>query len=242
MRRVGSLGLRAVGMVVGVAAIAAGAAVPARAQFLTDLVLNRYTTGNVFIAEGWNTRGADGVSNLYLRDTGGTFLNSGNAAAVQPNIDLSAPGVYTFNYAGDIVGGQSGATVFGLNLFFNGNAATPAISARVTEGGGFVANGLTSALPNFGTVAGANTLSFSANNVIVTLTGLTVQSTTSTTNLVQSFDNTSGGILDTVGTIQITVTPAVTAAPEPGSVALLGLVGMALTGTAFARRRRASRA
>ncbi|MFT3685776.1 MAG: hypothetical protein QM783_12775 [Phycisphaerales bacterium] len=71
-----------------------------QAQTLTDLVLYRTTPTGASIGEGWNTRSTDAIYNLYLRDAGG-FINTGNSATTNISIDLSTPGVYTFEYFGD---------------------------------------------------------------------------------------------------------------------------------------------
>ena len=115
----------------------------------------------------YNTHGGDGAWNVYVTapnsGPNGAFLNSGNAAGASLNVDISAPGTYTFYFYGQ---GTTLATA-GLNLFFNGALpqSAPGISAfGAVNGTSFSANGASSTLPlsyNGGTFPGANSLALS---------------------------------------------------------------------------------
>jgi hypothetical protein len=214
------------------------AATSAQAQTLTDIVLFRADANGSTISEGWNTRGGDFISNLYLT-SGGNFINSGNETGVPVALDLSVPGSYTFGFFGENVNSNT-APPLSLNLFFNGNAATPSISARGVNGGGFFPNSSAStSLPNFGIVPGANTLSFSNNGRQITLSAFTYQTATGT-DQVSSFTNTPNGLGDTIGSFTLTVTSiAPSAAPEPSTFALLAFGSIA--GVVAARRRKMGR-
>lgn len=195
-------------------------------QTLTDVVLYRTTPAGASIGEGWNTRGGDTIFNLYLRDAGG-FVNTGNTATTSIAIDLSAPGVYTFDYYGDTGAGVTSATFLGLNLFFNGNAATPLISVLGSQGGSFAATSAAGTpTPTFSGTVGSGTLSAVFGSTTVTVTNFTVITTQSNVDLVQPFSSAAGGANDTHGVLQITVTPA------PGVAGLFGPAAL------FAIRRR----
>jgi hypothetical protein len=201
-------------LVVAVGGVVAGQSV-VLAQTLTDVVLYRTTPAGVSIAEGWNTRGGDTIFNLYLRDAGG-FVNTGNAAATSVSIDLSAPGVYTFDYFGDTGAGQTSTTFFGMNLFFNGNATTPLISVLGSQGGPFAATAVVEVpTPTFAPTTGSGTLTAVFGSTTITVTNFTIVSTQSTTDTVQPFAAVAGGSNDTHGVLEITVTPV------PGAAGLL---------------------
>ena len=212
----------------------------ARAQTLTDITLFRLDGSNNTGGEGFNTRGSsfdnDGVSNLYLL-SGGSFVNSGDGNGVNLAIALSTPGTYAFAFVADNVNTNTN-TPLGINFFFNNNMATPGISARGPQGGGFVANGNLTNTPAFfgtaGKVAGANTLTFSDSGRQITLSNFAFQ-TTGGPDQVSAFNNAPNGFSDTNGSFTLTVTGS--AAPEPGSIALFALVGMPALGM-IARRRR----
>jgi hypothetical protein len=218
---------------VGAAALLGSMAVSphtARAQTLTDVVLFRTDANGNTISEGWNTRGGDFVSNLYLK-SGADFINSGNGAAASIAIDLSVPNVYTFSFVGDNVNDNT-TPPLGINFFFNNNASTPDISARGPQSGGFSANGATTNTPTFGTVAGANTLTFFNNGRQITLSAFSYQATGGPDQS-SSFNNASNGVSDTNGTFTLTV--SATAAPEPATLAILTPV---LIGAGIVMRRR----
>lgn len=207
-----------------IAAVASGIpgiVAPASAQTLTDIVLFRTNGGGNTISEGWNTRGSDGVSNLYLT-TGGNDVNSGNGAATNVAINLSLPGTYTFSFAGDNVNGNT-TPQLGLNFFFNNNATTPRISARGIGTGAFSALSGTTNTPGFGTVPGSGSLSFSDSGLSITLSAFTYQ-TTSGADLVTSFNNAPGGTADSVGSFTLTVAPVTV--PEVSPLSLLALGGV----------------
>ncbi len=94
----------------------------AHAQVITDIVLFRQNTNGDTVNEGWNTRGTDFISNLYLK-SGDTFINSGDAAATRISLSLTAPGTYTYSFFGENVNTNTGLSL-GVNLFTN-NSTPP---------------------------------------------------------------------------------------------------------------------
>ncbi len=200
------------------------------AQSLTDITLSRLNGAGDTINEGWNTRGNDFVSNLYLL-SGGSFVNNGNVAQTSIAIDLSTPGTYTFGFAGENVNSNT-VPELNINFFLNGNAANPRISARGLPGGGFSPNGGITNTPTFAGVAGANSLSFNDNGLLITLTDFSYD-TDSGADQVTSFNNAPGGTGDTVGTFTLNVAPVTV--PEVSPLILLALGG---TVGAIATRRK----
>jgi hypothetical protein len=202
---------------------------PIKAQTLTDISLFRLDSSGNTNAEGWNTRGNDTISNVYLI-SGGNFVNSGNSASASIAIDLSVPGTYVFSFVGNNVNTNT-ATQIGMNFFFNNDALTPGISVRGTGPGSFVANGGVTNTPLFATVAGANTLTFGGSQQ-VTLTDFTYQ-TNSGIDQVTSFNNVPGDTGDTIGSFTLIVGSV--GVPEAPALPLL-LLG-SLTGIAVVFRR-----
>ncbi len=204
-----------------------------RAQTITDIVLFRQDANGNTISQGWNTRGADFISNLYLQSgssLGGSFINSGDSTLARISLDLTAPGIYTYSFVGNDV--VTSTATLGIN-FFAGNITTaPAITARGANGGGFTASNATTSGVAFEALTGANTLSFTSGGRQVTLSAFSYSTPTST-DLVQSFSTTPGGTTDTTGTFTLTVSAV--AVPEVGTLALLLPV---LLGVVVVARRR----
>src|SRR5689334_14830446 len=129
----------------------------AGATTLTGLVnFSADAAGNFSGGQVWNTLGGDAPFNLYV-ETGSGFVNHGTAALASINLAL-VPGVQTFA----IWGQPGGPNLFERpNLFFNGNNATPGISATnntISAGAGVTPNrGSTLTLAG-AAVAGANTV------------------------------------------------------------------------------------
>lgn len=167
--------------------------------------------------EVWNTLGNDLLFNLYVLE-GSTAINTGNGSNAGINIPLNTAGVFTFIFRaqpGLLSHGQ-----FGLNLFFNGNGATPGISALVSGNSStFVVNNgvLTPSLTGLPLVAAANSLVFADSVSRVTLTGLS--QARSGGNQVSAYANTPGlaGGNDYVGSFTLSV-----ATPEPSTYLMLG--------------------
>jgi hypothetical protein len=188
---------------------------------------------------GWyNTHGPDGGKNAYVvrDDVNGGFLNSGNGAATQVSIDLSAPGDYTlFSYfdGNEIYGGRD---FWGLNLFFDGDQEAPGISAfGAPQGSGdnnpeFWANsGNTLNLAADEDRWGSGSLSYRSGNTEVILTRYATTSDVYSLDRVDNFQLGSSGRNDHVTVIGLTVVP------EPASLSALVLGSLALL-----RRRRKS--
>jgi hypothetical protein len=194
--------------------------------FLTGAtVFSSDSTGPVVTPNVWNTLGGDKWYNIYFTSANTTihspFINSGNAAAASPSIDLT-PGSYQFYLIADP---GMASQYEAVNLFFSGNTGQPTLSA-------FAPLATTSTAPAFSVdaspstlelngntkIAGAGTLSATIGDVVVNLTGYS-WSQPSVYNLdrVSEFDSTADGLYDYVGSITLNVTPV----PEPGAVGLL---------------------
>lgn len=204
----------------------------AQAQSLTDITLSRLNGSGNTINEGWNTRGGDSISNLYLLN-GITPVNAGNGSGASIAIDLSTTGTYTFGFFGENVNNNT-VPELSINLFFNSNAANPRISAFGLPGGGFSPHGGTGNTPPFSSVAGANSLSFDNNGLRITLTNFSYD-TDSGADQVNSFINTPNGLGDTVGTFTLNVAPIVVV-PEMSPLALLAL-GSIVGGICYRRKK-----
>ncbi len=118
----------------------------------------------------WNTLGGDGNFNLYViasSDIDGPFINSGNAAAASVNLPLTV-GTHEFTIYGQP---GSAASHAGLNLFFN-DAVPPAISVLAPHNSSTIAPNFSSSTRSLTStiVAAAGTLSFTVDNLTVSLT------------------------------------------------------------------------
>lgn len=144
--------------------------------FSTDI------NGNIITTSGstalFNTFGGDSLNNIYVIDNPvtQTYLNSGDSggASAPTGINISlVPGATQEFFCSVDPANTSQGMFYGLNLFFNGNNATPGISAFTTINtpAGIPNSGLT--LANTGgltTVAGANSLTFTTpEGYLVTL-------------------------------------------------------------------------
>jgi hypothetical protein len=186
----------------------------------------------------WNTLGGDTIVNLFLiagtNYSAGSFINGPNDAQAAVNIPLSA-GIYTYI----VMPGQTGNNVyFGMNLFFNGNNATPKISTfGIIQNNvnppypGFAADGSASTFTLDGsTVAGANSLSYQDGNTLITLSDYRMAPASIynvdriTANVFNAGSVGSDGNPDAVGEFTLTVTTV----PEPQSITLIALAGSAL--------------
>jgi len=223
-----------------IAAIAAtslllGNAAASHAQTLTDITVFRLDGSNNTQSQGANTRGGDGASNLYLTQ-GATATNSGDGAGTALNLNFSVPGTYTYDFAFENVNTNT-ATQLGINFFF-GSSITPSLSVRGVNGTGtFVANGNTTNRPDFfTTVAGANAITANIGGQDVTVTNFTYN-TTSSADLVQSFNNIPGGTTDTVGSITLRV--GAVAVPEANAGLLALLASVPAFGIALRKRKAA---
>lgn len=220
-------------------AAATGSVVAANAVSLTGICgFVTDASGNWQI--GWyNTHGPDGGKNAYVvRDSvNGAFLNSGNGAATQVSVDLSTPGDYLLYAYFDGNEIYSGRDFWGLNLFFDGDASNPGISAfgRPQSAGedshGFWANSCnTLDLAAGANVWGSGQLAYRSGNTEIILTDYSTTKDVFNFDRVDNFQLGSSGRNDHVTVIGLHVVP------EPATVATLGAGVLAL----IRRRRRTS--
>jgi hypothetical protein len=195
-----------------------------------------YSDVTAQLGDWWNTLGGDPSFNLYLKDSSGNFINTGNGPGAAINIPLSS-GVYTY-----AMFGQPGHNLptYALNLFFDGNNVTPRISveaAIATSGNlnppisAFGGPGYTLAI---GVVPGASTLTYVDGNESITLTTFVWENTNvQSLDLVQAYDSIPGGGPDNIGVFTLSVVSV----PEPRSIYLL-LGGLLLLSLAIAKNGR----
>jgi PEP-CTERM motif len=203
--------------------------VPAFAQNITSVVLHTTSLNRV-----WNTRGLDSTGfNLYLStNDGASFINSGNGAGASINLPL-ALGDNTFFFFGSA---NFDATL-ALEIMLNGtDSSNPTISAVTTDGAlatDHTAYSGTAYRNDLSTTVGSGTLNsglFGLN--VVSLKSFSYKTNTPTRNLVSLYDLGADGFNDTYGSFTLTLGPA---APEPGT---LGLLGLGIVAGIAARRRR----
>ncbi|MBB6049645.1 PEP-CTERM sorting domain-containing protein [Armatimonas rosea] len=203
--------------------------VPAFAQNITSVVLH-----NTSLGRSWNTRGLDSSGfNLYLSTNDGvSFINSGNGAGASVNIPLVL-GDNTFFFFGSA---NVDATL-ALEVMLNGtDASNPTLSALNSDGAAGTARTAYSGAAltnNLTPTVGSGTLTsglFGLN--VVSLKSFSYKTSGPTRNLVSLYDLGADGFNDTYGSFTLTLGPA---APEPGTLGLLGL-GM-VAGLAIRRRK-----
>lgn len=220
-------------------AVSTALPVPARAVELTGaIIFSADANGDNLGGQIWNTSAVDdsGHWNLYLRQ-GATFINSGNASLLEIDIPLLA-GLHTFDLFGD-----SGYDMpyYGLNLFFQGDDATPAISAMLPVGGAFATNLAPNTFTLQGqggpTVPAASSLSAHFGGWLVTLTSFTWNlPSAGAFDLVSPYDLGANSHPDSFGSLSLQVTFV----REPPSLAVFtcGLLLMFFSMTALEFRRR----
>lgn len=220
----------------------------AHAQFNLTGVLEFQTDANGNFNSGgfFNTNRPDGPFDLAViagpaatSAASGTFLNDPTSARV--SINLATPGTFTFT----VLGGIDSAGAFnGLNLFFNGNDSTPGISVFAPQAGAgaFSPNtGSTSNLQVTAAAPGAGA-TFTANGFTATVSefrfGNAGVYSPPVDRLGRDIDSGPDGQLDAVGQFTLVVTTsAITAAPEPGTVALVAMGLMGTAGMVIRRRK-----
>lgn len=213
------------------------------APVLTGAVLFNATPAGAYDGSGvrWNTLGGDLLFNLYFQDANTlAWVNSGNTVAgTALNVTMN-PGTYLYNIYGE-PGLAPAQGYAGLNLFFDGAAAVPSISA-VNVFGGVGSPSPNAALSTLqlngiSTVAGSNTLSFTQDGVIVTLNVFSWNRSDTFANVVSDFNNipSQNGSIDFLGAVRLDVRALTSEIPEPGSWSLV--LGAGLLGAFLFRRR-----
>lgn len=221
---------------------------------------NQNTTngGTTVSRGGWTTvLGQQNIAGnygaqLFLATTADPAAGDFFAPATSVSAGLQE-GANTFYFWADGDDTQGGDKGFGLNLWFDGAAASQvAISAFApTPGASFAANGSTgcTAAYSLACIAGSGTLSFVVGASTVTLTDFRIQGLGGGQGGEDRVyhDNVNGftppahsnGVNDTYGYFVLNVTTSDTApVPEPTSWALM-IAGFGLAGTALRTRRRA---
>tara|TARA_R110002111_G_scaffold252938_1_gene318043 strand:- start:751 stop:1347 length:597 start_codon:yes stop_codon:yes gene_type:complete len=160
------------------------------------------------LAEWYDDIGGNGVSNIYfLSDDQMLYTgNDSNSGEHWLNEEFSAPGVYDYTFLASNNLGQTGTTVYNLEINFNGQPMT-LIQASTTNdyNGGLVYSD--GDLQIEVTHYGFEILPIGAGGI----------------DEVGNFDSTPDGSADIVGYLQFTVTTV----PAPTGIALIGLGGLA---------------
>ena len=190
----------------------------------------------------WNTTGGDLQLNLYIQDSDGNWLNSGNGAGTSISIGLDA-GTYTFYLFGSP--GLTLQNYAGLSLFFD-SSTTPGVSGYNSENSfgplSVESSATTGALTGISRIPGAGTVTFNEyNGYSLTLVsfelyrpGIGGPDLPPIGNYVRDYNNVPDllNINDYRGEFTVLVL-----APEPGT---LGLVGLAAAGLLWRRRKSAA--
>lgn len=182
----------------------------------------------------WNTLGNEAsFANLYVTQPNlgytAPFLNHGNGSGASISYTLT-PGAYEFYFFSDAFA-DNNPGFYGLNLFFDGDVTHPGIAAfspAGTSSANAVPSGL-DILPLSGVwdnrVSAPGTLSYTANDLTVTVTGygwgVSGAFAIPAVDRVRNLDDSPEGAFDGVGRLNLTV--AAVAVPEPSIVALVSL-------------------
>jgi len=191
--------------------------------------------GNPSSWDYWNSRPGDAYANIWIQNSGGTFLNGPTDPAVRPNISMIL-GESSYRLS---MSPGADWSYFGVNLFFN-NSSTPSISAycplRTADGAtSFWANSSAQTLlpTSITYVQGAGTLSFVSGDKRITLTDFYLaRPAVYGLDLVRPATATPDGANDYIAKLSLKVE----AVPEPG-LSLWGL-GLVLTCMVKQYRRR----
>lgn len=165
----------------------------------------------------WDTvEGVYGNVYLFTGTTGApVFVNSGNTnASLNPNLALP-PGSTQLQFAAN----SFGASFTGINLYFNGDLATPRISAFVANDGStafaVIANTTNTWGEQLADTPGSGALNYVTGGYQVTLAALSVPAP-GAVNIVSNFSTGGADAYDTVGSMTLIVA----AVPEPAAAAV----------------------
>jgi hypothetical protein len=156
------------------------------------------------LAEWYDDIGGNGVSNIYFA-ADDTLLYTGNTASPDTHWlseSLDAPGVYKYTFFASNNLGNTGVTIYDLELNFNGSAQ-PLIQASTTSD-----------------YTGGASFTDGVNQVAVTLFSFDILPLgAGGVDEVANWDSSPDGAEDIVGRLQLTVTRV----PAPASAVLLGI-------------------
>jgi hypothetical protein len=204
----------------------------------------QFSTSSTGAASGgllWNTLGGDTYYDLWLAGSPDATLpvNGPSDAEAGIAVQLEAGNSYTF-----YIFGQPGPGTFtgfnGLNLFFDGNNSVPGLSAfGTTDGSVFLPNSSATLTLQGASVKGSGSTAYSADGVVVALTGYEWHTPeTSPGDVCQAFafSPASGDVLSFFGSFTLQAFPAATlnlsqSSGSPGTSLTLAGSGFAPTET-----------
>lgn len=191
--------------------------------------------GALYEYQFWNTLGLDGDYDLWLalEPNAASPVNGPTDAQAGISVPLSAGQTYTF-YTFAQEGGSTTFTNAALNLFFDGNNSTPAISVFGALNGTVFAPDAANTLTLAGTdVPGSGATAVSADGVVVALTAYNLHNpATPPGSVCQSFSFMPGSSPNYFGSFTLKVFPEATL--SSGVPQGSPLTNISLSGSGFA--------